>query len=268
MSDALISAPEGYGATRGQLVGLARLGAGSLRYVDLVRSPPAERPAVVLESQGQPRAYVFDAMGTEPGAARLVQWVRRIALRGEADFVAVLRPGRLDACPALLDGTEAPRPVPDLPEGLPRFPTLLHAPPRGGGGAVRKALRDLLLGSIGQAKRLGAKVELDGHDALSLVGRALFWRFLIDRGLLRGLSAGDICGDSSVERFESCMDGKARALATFDWLDHTFNGGLLTFHTPVVSRMLAERARRSHRRLRLRHLRARRRRAAEHRRHA
>lgn len=58
------------------------------------------------------------------------------------------------------------------------------------------------------------------EDAISLVGRALFARFLGDRDLLP-----DAIGSASASR--SLFDDAAQAAATSTWLDLTFNGDLL-----------------------------------------
>jgi hypothetical protein len=175
----------------------------------------------VVESQGQPRAYVFVAHDdTNVGVA---QWVRRVAFRGDADWVGILRPGRLDVIRAALDGSDAPRLVQNLPKGTLLFPSLVHAPPTGNAIRVRARLLELLRRSIAQAKPLG----VDPQNALSLVGRALFWRFLIDRGLLEGLDRNDVC--PTANSWEACLSTKTNALKTFAWLDDTFNGGLLPF---------------------------------------
>lgn len=229
MTDGLIVQLEQYGAARGQLLDLASAEPRTLRYVDLLQSPAEDRPAMVLESQGQPRAYVFDER--RKSASTLVPWVRRIAFRGDADFVVVVRPGRLDVYPAVLGTGLALLPLKDLPDGPLRIPTLLHAPPPDEIASVRTALRTLLRASIQDAKSLGRSAGVDAHDALSLVGRALFWRFLIDRNLLHGLNPREVCNDPQASSLADCLSKKTRALATFDWLDNTFNGGLLRFRT-------------------------------------
>src|SRR4051812_19266935 len=114
MSDQIVSDLEGFGATRTQLIDLAREhGPRSLPYLDLARATTDGRPPVVFEVHGQPRAYVFDARGESENVTR---WVRRIAFRGDADWVAVLRAGRLDVFRASLGG-DAPLPFSGLPQG-------------------------------------------------------------------------------------------------------------------------------------------------------
>jgi len=227
VSDDVLRKLADYGALPSQLVDLAdEEGPRTLRYVDLVRSPSGGRPPVVFESHGQPRAYVFVArsIGDDENVAR---WVRRVAFRGDADWVGVLRPGRLEVFRAALDGSDVPQRVAELPEGPLLFPSLIHAKPSRTAMGVRSRLLELLHRSIVQAKP--KEFGVSPADALSLVGRALLWRFLIDRGLLEGLNRDDICPGAS--DWPSCLSTKTNALRTFAWLDETFNGGLLPFET-------------------------------------
>ncbi|HLM44481.1 MAG TPA: hypothetical protein VK458_11470, partial [Myxococcaceae bacterium] len=169
---------------------------------------------MVFESHGQPRAYVFVArsIGDDENVAR---WVRRVAFRGDADWVGVLRPGRLEVFRAALDGSDVPQRVAELPEGPLLFPSLIHAKPSRTAMGVRSRLLELLHRSIVQAKP--KEFGVSPADALSLVGRALLWRFLIDRGLLEGLNRDDICPGAS--DWPSCLSTKTNALRTFAWLD-------------------------------------------------
>lgn len=222
VTDDMIRSLEDYGAVSSQIVELQDTAdRRSLRYADLVRASPRGGAPVVIESQGQPRLYVFRGVQGETPVIRN-QWVRRIAFRGDADWMGVWRPGRLDVFRAVLDGRDAPTAV-DVPAGPDLVPSLIHLPSDGASGHVRTKLLDLLRRSIADAKKLGVGPD----DALSLIGRALFWRFLMDRGLLDGLRRDDVC--SGAESWAACLASKENALQTFDWLDDTFNGGLLPF---------------------------------------
>jgi hypothetical protein len=190
VSDDMGRVLESYGAVPSQLVDLADANSPrTLRYVDLLRSPSAERAPVVLESQGQPRAYVFDGSKGDIGQEKVNQWVRRIAFRGDADWVGVLRPGRLEVFRAVLDGHEA-RAFKGLPQGSLLLPTLLFSDAE---GAVKKNVRTSLLALLRESIANAKGSNVSSGDALSLVGRALFWRFLIDRGLLDGLDPIEVC---------------------------------------------------------------------------
>jgi hypothetical protein len=225
VSDRIVSDLESFGAMRTQLIDLAEdSGPRTLPYLDLARASSDGRPPVVFEVHGQPYAYVFDARGQEE---KVTRWIRRIAFRGDADWIGVLRPGRLDVFRAAL-GSETPRAIEGLTQGAFLFPSLVHARHGGDAPSVRAALLALLRRSISSAQAAG----VSARDALSLVGRALFWRFLVDRHLLDGLDPSDISPRAT--SWQSCPDTKANALKAFEWLDDTFNGGLLAFNSPSV----------------------------------
>ncbi|MFT3837951.1 MAG: N-6 DNA methylase [Myxococcaceae bacterium] len=231
MSDDVQTALREFGAAPSQLVDLNEESPRSLPYVDLARLPPEGGVPTVFEAGGQPQAYVFDSRGTPP--KELKRWVRRIAFRGDANWVGVLRPGRLDVYRAALGNDDEPQQLIDLPDGPLRLPWLLHRQPASAAPSIRAAILALMRRSLAEARDLGA----DTHDALSLVGRALFWRFLVDRGLLEGLEPAQISPGAT--SFASCLDDKQRALSTFEWLEATFDGGLLPLTRPT-SRLPAD----------------------------
>lgn len=210
---------EGFGASREQLVDIgSEIGPRLLPYLDLARTE--ERPPIAVELSGQPRAFVFE--GRDLKKPTLLRWIRRIAFRGDADWVGVLTPGRLDVYAATL-GADEPLRVNGLASDRFLLPSLLLGEAPRQKANVRDALLTLLRRSITRARELG----VTPHDALSLVGRAVFWRFLVDRDLLSGLEPHDVARGATT--WPSCLDNKRSALQTFDWLDHTFNGGLLPF---------------------------------------
>ena len=77
-------------------------------------------------------------------------------------------------------------------------------------------------------------LELSDEDAISLVGRALFTRFLADRDLLPE-------GKSGPQTAASLFDTPAAASETSRWLDTTFNGDLLPLSGEIYD-ALPERA--------------------------
>lgn len=225
MTAEMLSELQRFGATPDQLVDLQKPGPRTLRFADLMRVPEADRAPVVVESQGRPLVYVYDGRADVPPKS-IRQWVRRIAFRGDADWLGILRPGRLDIYPAVLDEKAAAVPSTDLPEGTFRIPALVYRPgvevP-----SVRSRLRSLLFASIKTARD---DFRLSERDALALVGGAVFWRFLVDRGLLEGLEPSSI--SPTARNWTECFDTKSSALATIDWLETTFNGGLVEFESP------------------------------------
>lgn len=230
-----------YGALPNQIVDLEQ---GDdprvLPYLDLCRPAEGWRAPLVLESQGRPCVHVFDARSRN--ADDLPHWCWRVALRGDGAWVGVLDPGRLRVYRVGSGGDDvAPLLHTTAREGDWAFPKFMNDATAGEADVPRRRyLAKLLQHSAADATGLG----VSDVDALSLVGRGLFWRFLMDRGLLAGIRPADVCPDA--ETFEACLDTKGRALRTFAWLDRTFNGGLLpfesparSFHAEVFSRVLA-----------------------------
>ncbi|MCB1076269.1 MAG: N-6 DNA methylase [Verrucomicrobiae bacterium] len=78
---------------------------------------------------------------------------------------------------------------------------------------------------------------LDGLDVLSITGRALFFRFLIDREIVTPDLIEKICpaavDDSSEQPLRRVFSSAERAAQTSAWLDVTFNGDLL----PLIDSM-------------------------------
>ena len=212
-----------YGALPSQVVDLEEESERTLPYVDLIRTPAAGRAPAVVEIHGNPRAYIFDGSSPSANSGVVASWIRRIAFRGDAEWVGVLRPGRLDIYHAALDGEQVPIAVGGIAQGPGLFAALDLMRPERPAPNVRRALLKLLRESIDQAKALGAS----GNNALSLVGRAIFWRFLIDRGLLDQLDPA--IASPGATTWAACLSNKRRALESFSWLEETFNGGFLPF---------------------------------------
>lgn len=226
----LLTTLQSYGALPSQLVDVSsETEPRALSYLDLRAPSPRWRPPIVVENAGRPCVHVFDARGG--GEAPVAQWCWRAALRGDGAFVATLLPGRLEVYRVDVErDTDAVKPVSIETAALGDWalPRFLNEVRTGHNDVARRRyLTQLLDRSAQQATGLG----LSPVDALSLVGRGLFWRFLVDRRLLDNLSPGDVC--QGARTWEQCLDTKARALRTFAWLDVKFNGGLLSFeHKP------------------------------------
>ena len=225
MSTDLAQELMGYGALPSQLVDVNRDDESRvLSYLDLRTPSPGWRRPVIVENAGRPCVHVFD------GRVRTTEndvtgWCWRISLRGDGAWVGVLEPGRLRVYRADVARDEVrPVEVASAMAGEWALPKFLSDVSAGQDDiARRRYLTKLLEGSAQAATALG----LSQTDALSLVGRGLFWRFLYDRNLLVGVTPHDVSETAST--WEQCLDNKTRALRTFRWLDDTFNGGLLPF---------------------------------------
>lgn len=176
----------------------------------------------VYEWQDAPLVFLVDADQID-GAAQIHRLRRLLAMRGDAPYLGIIAPGRLDVYAIALDRkTPAQARVPIDPSSETSrdlFPHLANLRPRAARtrqGWISNVVLNLLTDAIDHL----IKLRLDHGDAISLVGRALFARFLGDRRLLpSNLAAPEVMA--------TLFNNANNARATCAWLDETFNGDLL-----------------------------------------
>ncbi|MDF1658136.1 MAG: N-6 DNA methylase [Verrucomicrobiales bacterium] len=69
-------------------------------------------------------------------------------------------------------------------------------------------------------------------DVLSMAGRALFFRFLIDRDIVRDKELPEIC--EGAKDLKDVFSNAEKAARTSRWLDETFNGDFLTLFDEAI----------------------------------
>jgi type I restriction-modification system DNA methylase subunit len=209
-----------------------------LDYLDLVEprssdtSGPAEVfPDTVAESQGRPLLFIVNEsrLAQPPNEQQLDTLRRKLACRGDRAYLARLRPGELLVVPVSLEDKTPEWQLyqPGTPQALTFFARLAHGHYDGQGDPkeadyVFSAMFKLVW-SV--ADRLAA-LHLKRVDVLSLMGRALFFRFLCDRGVVRDGDLKRIAPKATTIR--DCFADAENATATSAWLDKTFNGDLLS----------------------------------------
>lgn len=216
-----------YGAYPEGIVDLRQdLAPDGLSYIDLFQKDRTALPDGVVESRGEPIAYVVD-QESRPEGTSLLLLKKTVTLRGDAPYLAILEPGRLTVYDTVWStGPDLP-PVLQVHRNEERAQTAFHRlsslPPKEHGDRqyVHNLLFQLLNDAIDNLIRSG----IPRDDAISLAGRALFLRFLIDRQVLSESDVRKIC--PSADRFEQVFNGRERAAATCRWLDQTFNGDFL-----------------------------------------
>lgn len=176
----------------------------------------------VYEWQDAPLVFLVDADQVQ-GDTDIHQLRRLLAMRGDAPYLGVVAPGRLDVYAIALD-SKTPAQVRTIvdrsgAEARDLFAILANRRPHAGRtkqGWISNVVLNLLTHAIDHLIAL----DIDHDDAISLVGRALFARFLGDRDLLPAdMTAPQIAA--------ALFDDADRAQATCAWLDATFNGDLL-----------------------------------------
>ncbi|MBP6829787.1 MAG: SAM-dependent DNA methyltransferase [Deltaproteobacteria bacterium] len=202
-----------------------RLGADLVRYWDL--TTPGERDPLidlVVEAGGRPLLFVR----SRPAEPALLAKLRRVlALRGDGSPLALYEPGRLSLYDVALDD-EKPAPPREIYDDAPDpwlIPSLLDRRGEARGVAARFILKLMHEATDAITGLKGAEGRLTADDALSLAGRALFLRFLFDRGIVGDAHVGRVA--RGAQRVEDLFVNADLAHATSAWLDDTFNGNLL-----------------------------------------
>lgn len=236
----LKEALQGYGVSSRSFLRLT--GAPSselLDYLDLLpkadggpNDPDSLLPDGVAESQGRPLLFIVNEsrLVQTPGKQehQLDTLRRKLACRGDRAYLARIRPGELAVVPVSLDDRMPAweRYTPGTPKALTFFSRLANGHYEGEGDPkeadyVFSAMFKLVW-SV--ADRL-AVAGLERSDVLSLMGRALFFRFLIDRKIVREADFRKIAPRAS--SIVECFANAENASHTSVWLDNTFNGDLL-----------------------------------------
>ena len=190
----------------------------------------------VYEWQGVPLAFVIDADSLEDDG-QLHRIRRLLAMRGDAPYLGVVAPGQLRVYRIALDSKS----LRQVRVGLEDtdgarstvFARLGNVRPQAA-IRTREFISNVVLSLLdGSTTRL-IELAVSHHDAISLVGRALFTRFLADRSLLPESMA-------EPRTAAGLFDTREVTEETSDWLDATFNGDLLPLSAGIFA-MLPARA--------------------------
>lgn len=210
-----------------------------LDYLDLLQKADGGQscaddllPDGVAESQGRPLLFIVNesrlAQTPREQEQQLDTLRRKLACRGDRAYLACIRPGELAVVPvSLADRTpDWERYKPGTPEALTFFSRLAHGQ-FDGEGEPKEA--DYVFSAMFKlvwsvADRLAA-LHLKRTDVLSLMGRALFFRFLHDRDVVREIDCPKIAPNAA--SIVECFANAENAARTSAWLDKTFNGDLL-----------------------------------------
>jgi hypothetical protein len=211
-----------------------------VRYLDLMSASDNDTifPDAVVESAGQPFAYVVrkDRLGDIRQDARsLESLIRILACRSDAKYLCVVRPGAMDVYPialtrelpdAIIDGnTLSSLTWLDLLTGAVSVPAVAK---KKTSKSDEQWLEGLLFNLLTQAAKgiQKSSPRLSVDQTLALVGRALFFRFLVDRNIIGAKNLGEI--SASANSLAEAFATAESLAATSQWLDKTFNGDLLS----------------------------------------
>jgi type I restriction-modification system DNA methylase subunit len=211
---------------------------GLLNYLDLCPANDDRGTSVlpdgVAESRERPLLYFITkdrlSANTTRQQGQLSRLRRTLGSRGERAFLAVVEPGLVRVIPVSLDSrTQDWKEFrPDTPQARSLFARMAlgeyeaeGAPPEA--DYVYEAMFELLKGVAKNIVEAGTGIERG--DVLSLVGRALFLRFLWDRGVVTAANLNEIAPEA--QRLDECFADATNAAHTCRWLDDTFNGDFL-----------------------------------------
>jgi len=208
-------------------------------YADLLRANLGQTVGAVIEKDGSPVIYVADLRSRQGDGSELARLLGNrgetaaligIEQIGEATMVAKAWPCALQPPEALeldlANVVDASSVLADLQSGIWHRTDWKY-------GYQEESLRDLLISSVmkvSAAFTTAARIRADdprrANEVLALMGRALFTRFLLDRGILSAATAPSLWkklgGDGA-----NAFDSAGRAAATCKWLDDVFNGEFL-----------------------------------------
>ncbi len=224
---------ERYGVNRENIRDLSAPRPEVLEYLDLVNVEDGEelRPDGVIESSNRPLLYYVNAsrLATTPNPDKGIKKLsRNVACRGERAYLAVVKPGLLDVTPVSLEDTDPSWRTfqADSTEAINFFANLVRAnvpdDDLGEPSLVFDEMLSLLRTGIDRIRR-----QIGRENTLSLIGRALFFRFLCDRGIVTDKDVPKIC--QTANSIKAGFDNAENAYRTSRWLDETFNGDFLPF---------------------------------------
>lgn len=213
----------------------------SLRFAELVSaddSNPLEPVAVVMANN---RPLVYVVKGLQPGvsgenADKALNGIRRkLACRGDAKYMAIFSAGQwylytLDLRRDLPEAIHIPDEDDRLffleieAEALTQPDSAESRTRSAKQKAVRDVLFDVLTYVSDEISAPGRALHHRPDDVISLVGRCLFIRFLVDRQIINPDTFPDLYEGTSPGQ---CFDSPEMAARTCEWLDKTFNGELL-----------------------------------------
>jgi hypothetical protein len=207
-----------------------------IEYLDLLfqQTSTAQRARAdaVVEHQGAALLYVVDGSdNTNASGAALMRLQHLLANRSDPAWLGVATPGSLEIHPIGFHETQSTAPLATIREDDARAPMFFQSLVHGtfaendrlhGSDYVFRKIFDLLTQTT---DAYVPEEKLEPLDVLSMAGRALFFRFLIDRKIVLPNEKTGICpaADALMDAFENAE----KAAQTSAWLDETFNGDFL-----------------------------------------
>ncbi|MBC2716592.1 MAG: N-6 DNA methylase [Desulfobacteraceae bacterium] len=206
-----------------------------LDYLDLLKSSGRGNLKVdaVAEFQSRPLLYIISGDQIQnPDSNKILDLQCLLANRGERAYLGILNPGELKVYPVNFDRSALAAGSPakikkEFPEAPLFFQSIVNGVFTLEGQPdepdyVFKTIHDLMTES---SQTLINTYGINPLDVLSFLGRALFFRFLCDRKIIRTSELHSVCPQAKSPG--DCFFNVKNSVATCRWLDETFNGDLL-----------------------------------------
>ncbi len=205
-----------------------------INYLDLVAKREKKiLPAAVVEYQQRPVLYIVEnnrlSVSPQKRKQELLSIKQILANRGDIAYIGILRPGQLEVYPIDLEKRlEGKIRVSEEGKSSHTFFQSLAL----GVSKIKKQsnpdyIYDRIFSLLDKSSNhlISEPCNLPKSDVLSLIGRALFFRFLKDRNIVIDSDLKEIC--PRAETYLDCFSNAENTASTSAWLDRTFNGDLL-----------------------------------------
>ena len=238
-----------YGCTKAIPLDKKLVEPAQLEYLDLLPKQKNHTPVLtaVAEQQGTALLYLVDASSkVKSDPASISEVSRKLANRSDPAWLGVVHPGSLEIFPIGFRHAVAAQRVKLIEELSPTAPLFFQSLVHGtfeenkrlrGTDYVFRKIFELLMQPTNEFVPKDGKGKLDALDVLSMTGRALFFRFLIDRSIVLPRECREIC--PAADDLKDAFSSAEKAAQTSAWLDATFNGDFLSLideSTPASNR--------------------------------
>lgn len=205
-----------------------------INYLDLVAKREKKiLPDAVVEYQQRPVLYIVEnnhlSVSPQKREQELLSIKQILANRGDIAYIGILRPGQLEVYPIDLEKKLGGKI--QVSEEEKSSHTFFQSLALGASKVKKQSNPDYIYDRIfslldkSSNHLISDPCNLPNSDVLSLIGRALFFRFLKDRDIVIDSDLKEICPKAKI--YEDCFSNSENTAATSAWLDRTFNGDLL-----------------------------------------
>jgi hypothetical protein len=206
-----------------------------LDYLDLLPGPHRVPLTAVAENQGTALLYLVDACGNpKVDTATIAKLQNQLANRSDPAWLGVVQPGSLEIFPIGFHESASTAPIKTIRESDATAPLFFQSLVHGtfeenhrlrGSDYVFNQIFGLLTETTNEFVPKEGNGRIDALEVLSMAGRALFFRFLIDRRIVLENEREEIC--AAATDLKDAFSSAEKAAQTSAWLDQTFNGDFL-----------------------------------------